>query len=82
MPPPMPISTPRYRPPGARNPWPERIGLFALGLAIGLLLLGALQMSRQNTLRRARSQPPPPSQVQPMTPPAPGPGDASPNRAQ
>jgi hypothetical protein len=78
----MPISTPRYRPPGARNPWPERIGLFALGLAIGLLLLGALQMSRQNALRRARSQQQQQQQVQPPASPAPGPGDAPPIRGQ
>jgi hypothetical protein len=64
MPPSLPISTPQFRPPGTKNPWPQRIGLFSLGLAIGLLLLGSIQMGKRNAARKAQQQQQQPSPTQ------------------
>jgi hypothetical protein len=56
MPAPLPISQPKFRPPGSKNPWRERIGLYALGLTIGLLLVGMIQMGRRAAVHRAQQQ--------------------------
>lgn len=65
----MPTPSPSYVPPGAKNSWRERIGYIALGLAIGLLLVGTIKNGRRNAILRAQQQM---QQNQPQTPPPAG----------
>lgn len=50
--------------PMSRSPFRERLGMYLLGVAIGLMILGFIYMARQ----RAAQRRPPPSPQAPASP--------------
>lgn len=76
MPASLPMPTPRLSGPKRGNPWRERIGLYLLGVSIGLVLAGTILMARYNSLRREEAERQ--RQSQPAAPPAPPRPDGNP----